>query len=240
MLILALALLLPMPSEAWAPKTRVQMVDEAIRFMPPTLRDALQKNRKALLRGMLEPMKSEDSASHQPPWLSGSLEESVSREAAALAELLEKPTPFDQVAERFGALAHYLLDAGFPPGVGDQGASRYRHFSDFCESRRGRFPLVFYGHDHPALEKVDYSGYALDVMQRARDNDVKLSYTYERAADHGHSSDFDDRSVPFAVGSLSYSRSINDVVRVWLRVWEEAHGDMGFTPYRNMESASSN
>ena len=58
-----------------------------------------------------------------------------------------------------------------------------------------------------------------------------------RVALGSKASDFDDRSVPFAIGSLSYSRSINDVVRVWLTVWENAGGDMGYTPYRNMNQS---
>ena len=38
-------------------------------------------------------------------------------------------------------------------------------------------------------------------------------------------------SVPFAVGSLSYSHSVNDIVRAWLITWNAAGGDMGRTPY---------
>ena len=113
------------------------------------------------------------------------------------------------------------------------GEDRYQHFAEVCEDRRGRCPLVFYGHDNEALAGQDYQGYALEVIERSRKSDRQLAYAYEKRAEHAHASDFDDRSVPFAVGSLSYSRSVNDVVRVWLTVWENAHGDMGRTPYRN-------
>ena len=31
-----------------------------------------------------------------------------------------------------------------------------------------------------------------------------------------------DRSVPFAVGSLSYSRCVTNIVRIWLEIWQRA------------------
>ena len=37
--------------------------------------------------------------------------------------------------------------------------------------------------------------------------------------------------LPFAVGSLAYSRGITNIVRVWLSVWQRAGGDMGRIPY---------
>ncbi len=217
---------------AWAPQTRVRMTDEAVRFMPPSLRLALENHRAELLRGVLNPMKAEDEPQHRAP-ASGTLDRSVAAEAAKLSALLQEQTPFSRIAEQFGTLAHYVFDTGFPPGVSDDGEDRYQHFAEFCEDRRERFPLVFYGHDNEALAGQDYQGYALEVIERSRKSDRQLAYAYEKRAEHAHASDFDDRSVPFAVGSLSYSRSVNDVVRVWLTVWENAHGDMGRTPYRN-------
>ena len=223
------------PSLAWAPETRVRMTDEAVRFMPPSLRLALEKHRSALLRGMLQPLKQESADEHRAPGEGGSLDASVAAEAAALTAMLEEPTPFARIAEQFGRLAHYVADGGFPPGVGAGGDARYKHFGKFCESRRERFRLVFYGHDDPALERGDYRAYMLDVIERAAESDGRLAPIYARHAEHGHASDFDDRSVPFAVGSLSYSRSINDVVRVWLTVWERAGGDLSRTPYMTFD-----
>lgn len=217
---------------AWAPETRVRMTDEAIRFMPPSLRLALEKHRTELLRGVLDPMKNEDGITHRAT-AGGTLDESVEIEAAKLLTMLREKTPFARIAEQFGTLAHYVLDSGFPPGVSDGGDERYHHFSRFCEDRRERFPLVFYGHEDKRLAEQDYRGYAREVIERSRESDRQLAFAYERFAAHGHASAFDDRSVPFAVGSLSYSHSVNDVVRVWLTVWENAPGDMGRTPYRN-------
>jgi hypothetical protein len=230
-LTIALALALT-PAGAWAPETRVHMVDEAVRLMPASLRAALESYREEIRRGTLEPMLHEDGAEHRPPWAEGTLEASVDREARALLETLGEPTPFAEVARRFGSLAHYVMDTGFPPGAsrGDGGA-RYSHFSRFCEDRRERFPVVFYGHDDDALADGDWRGFALREMERAGASDAELARAYAAAGDPPDAAAFDDRSIPFGVGSLSYSRSITNIVRIWLQVWQRAGGDMGRIPY---------
>ena len=88
----------------------------------------------------------------------------MAREAAKTSDRLQEQSPLYRIAEQFGTLAHYVFDTGFPPGVSDDGEARYQHFAEFCEHRRERFPLVFYGHDNKALAKQDYRCYALEVI----------------------------------------------------------------------------
>ena len=222
----------PMPALGWAPETRVRMVDEAVRLMPLSLRKALEGQRQRLLHGMLAPMTNEGGPEHRPPWAAGRLEEELQRAAARLADTLRQPTAFGDVAERFGDLAHYVADAGFPPGASKENEDqRYRHFSAFCESRRERFPLVFYGHEDAQLEAGGYRSFGLRVMQLASVNDRELARAYAAAGDPPDPAAFDDRSVPFAIGSLAYSQSITHIVRIWIDVWQRAGGDTGRTPY---------
>ena len=68
-------------------------------------------------------------------------------------------------------------------------------------------------------------------MDHARVEDSQLSRAYAKAGDTPGFEVFDDRSIPFAVGSLSYSHCVTDIVRSWLAVWRLAGGDMGHTPY---------
>lgn len=219
------------PAAAWAPETRIAMIDEALRFMPDGLRLALTHHREAVLRGMLEPMTDEDGPQHRPPWAGGELAASVAREAAALAAALERPTEFEALARQFGRLAHFVADAGFPPGAGEKtAASRYRHFATFCESRRARFPLVFGGATGPELRAGEFEAFGLALLERAAANDVDLARAYLAAGSPPDPAAFDDRSVPFAVGSLAWSRTINDIAGTWLTVWRGGGGDMGRRP----------
>jgi hypothetical protein len=147
-------------------------------------------------------------------------------------EAVETRKPFAEVCRRFGELAHFVADAAFPPGAGGQsGIERYEHFASFAESRREKFPLVFYGHGDPDLDRGDFRAFTLGVLQRSRGEDGELARAYAAAGDPPNPAAFDDRSVPFAVASLSYSRCVTDIVRVWLAAWKRAHGDLGRTPY---------
>lgn len=234
-------LLLPAsPASCWEAETRVRIVDEAVRFMPASLRTALEHNREPLLRGVLTPMTDEGGPAHRPPWVDGTLDRSLVDAVEDLRTRLGRRTPFAELARGFGVAAHYVLDAGFPPGVTDgDGDARYAHFARFCKNRRERFPLVFYGHDDPALARGDYHAFAMEVMERARADDRELSRAYAAAGSPPDPAAFDDRSVPFAVGSLAYSHGVTDVVRLWLRVWQEAGGDMGSTPYLKRDNRSN-
>lgn len=223
-------------ARAWTPATRVQLTDASIRFMPASLELVLKRHREDVRRGMLEPLTREDSPPHLPPDLGGTLDRSIADAAASLIDAVQHPETvrFSEVARRFGVLAHFVSDAGFPPVVSGPGdAVRYRHFGKFCESRRDKFPLVFYGHADVDLARGDFLAFARRVLDRSRVEDANLARAYAAAGTPPNPAAFDDRSIPFAVGSLSFSRTVNDIVRAWLAAWERAGGDLGKTPYVN-------
>ena len=233
------ATLLALPAFAWAPETRVAMADEAVRLMPASLRIALEGHRADLLRGLLTPLTA-DGLDRRAPWAGGTLDQALDEEARALVAMLQKPTDFAILAEEFGALAHYVFEAGFPPGVSRKdGATRYAHFAQFCENRRPRFPLVFYGHESDSLSRGDYRAFALEILERGANDDRQLARAYAAAGEPPNPAAFDDRSIPFAVGSLAYSRSVGDLVRIWLALWDAAGGDINRTPYRNPNDSES-
>lgn len=220
------------PARAWSPELRVRMVDEAVRFMPASLRLALEGRRELLLRSMLEPLTEADRTARRPPWDGGALDRTLAAEAEALVAGLRQGGSFDETIARFGRLALWVEEASWPPAMGSGATEeRRRHFTAFCDSRLPRFPLVFYGHAQPDLARGDFRAFARTTMERARAEDAHLARAYERAGSPPDPAHFDDRSVPFAVGSLAYSRTVTDIVRAWLAAWENGGGDMGRTPY---------
>jgi len=220
------------PASAWAPATRIAIADEAVRLMPPSLRTVLERHHDDLARGAVEPLAHEDDAPHLAPDNGGSLDRSVAAAAEDLVKAIEGAQSIRQIAYRFGVLAHFVSDAGFPPGVGNPGIGRrYADFAKFCESRRSRFPLVFYGHEDPYLAHGDFAAFTRGAIARARLDAEPLARAYADAGTPPAPAAFDDRSVPFAIGSLSYSHTVTDVVRAWLAAWGGAHGDMTGVPY---------
>jgi hypothetical protein len=69
-------------------------------------------------------------------------------------------------------------------------------------------------------------------LERARTEDANLARAYAEAPSWTDAASFDDRSVPFAVASLSYSRTVTDIVQAWFAAWRDCHGDLAGTPYQ--------
>lgn len=236
--VLPLALLLlgfAPPVLAWAPAARVRMIDEATRLMPSSLRLALTSHREALLRGALEPLIDEDGPQHRPRSAGGTLEAEIAARHADVVRGLAEGKPFEEIVHALGELAHYLADAEFPPN-GEAGADlRYAFLAAFVEDRRARFPLVFYGHDDTELEGRDLAGFMHRELTAAAGLDGQLKAALAAVGPQARPSSFDDRSVPFAVGSLSWSRTVTGVVRVWCDAWRRGGGDLARTPYLSTE-----
>lgn len=225
---------------AWTAETRLRVADEAVRFMPASLRLALERHRDDLRRGVLEPMADEDGPEHRAATGGGTLDASVGAAATALQEAVARPMPFRDVVLRFGMLAHFVMDAGFPPlAAGRTAPRRYAHYAEFANRRLGKFPLVFLGHDDPELARGDFRAFARTVVAQAAREDDHLARAYAAAGWPPDPAAFDDRSIPFAVASLSYSRTVNAVVRAWLEAWRRAGGDMGYTPYMTFDPPGS-
>ena len=51
-------------------------------------------------------------------------------------------------------------------------------------------------------------------MSKTPDEDARLRPVYAQTGEPPNPAFFDDRSVPFAIASLAYSRSVTDIVRV--------------------------
>ena len=170
---------------AWTAATRVVMIDDAIKLMPPSLRSVLEHRRNDVRRGMLEPMTQEDTPAHRPPVGRREPRRPPSMAPPAISFRARRPacrSTTSLAASACSRISSRTPDSPRrPPGA--PGASRYAHFAGFCETRRSRFPLVFYGHDNAALAKSDFKSFTADVLDRARAEDANLARLYAEASD---------------------------------------------------------
>ena len=205
---------------------RAKIAVDAIRLAPPALGRQLLRHQGDLERGASQPPPEHESL--------GELSHRLSNEADAAVGMIDSHKPFSAVCEALGRIAGMVSALNHPLWGGDDAPRRAdaRRFAAYFEERMDRFPLVFTGYQQSTLEKEGAAGLAAAIRSRYRDDEQRLRLAYHPA--HGGAvrpSDFDDRSVPFAIASLAYSHAVNDVATVWINVWKRANGDLSGTPY---------
>ncbi|HKY33135.1 MAG TPA: hypothetical protein VJV23_11410 [Candidatus Polarisedimenticolia bacterium] len=226
---------------AWTPAMDERVAREALRLMPASLRGLLETHMAELVAGAREAAEEQPPGRHemeagQPPPHAGAR---VQELADAAVAAVNSHKPFSELARLFGGIAHFTGDLNNPLLVcGDDPAEgRYAaRYAEYVESNLPKYPLVFYGWDDEALDALPPSAgavlaFAERSAERARGYYRHVQAAYDPGNPHPPQRRFDERSLPFGIGSLSYSRSVTDTARVWLHVWKRAHGDLRGTPY---------
>ena len=90
--------------------------------------------------------------------------------------------------------------------------------------------FVFYGFYDPHLSRNDLHAFSDEVFQRSASHTPFVQQAFSRAQ-QGIQAEFDDRSILFGIAAISYSHAITDIARIWLYVWDQAHGDITGTPH---------
>ncbi|HEX2060857.1 MAG TPA: hypothetical protein VHK90_08945, partial [Thermoanaerobaculia bacterium] len=155
----------------------------------------------------------------------GMLRQRIERETRAAIEGVRKNEPMSMLVERLGTLAHLIADANNPFHVANDdarlGASQ-NDFEQYFERRMTKFPTVFYGLD----ARFSLSTFLDRTFARSAKFYPLVAEEYFRGGQRRTSAAFDDRSTAFGIASISYSRSVTDVVNLYYYIWKEAGGDV--------------
>ena len=233
--VLASALVLPRPALAWTDESRVELVQSAVRLMPESLRDLMIHHERELLDGVLHPGSAEDQPEHwqHPDGRYGAAALTAEEEAQALIASVDGRARFGSIMHRFGKLAHWVSDVNNPLHAGDPDPrlkAYYRDYQGYLRQQMASFPLVFEGYRSDTLTGAGPAAYLMESAERARGYARAVARAYDDEGKRLSAQAFDVRSLPFGVGSLSYSHAVSDITRVWLWTWEQAHGDTTRTP----------
>ncbi len=207
------------PAAAWTPKTRASIAREGARLAPPDLARQIEKHRAVYLEGV---------ESEAPPGGSTAPERRLGLLTDAAVAAIVEHRPFEEVVRRLGAVAGAVAGANDPlaAGGGDPEEGRYAEdYRRYLESAEARFPLVFYGlRAEVAGARPDTARLAAASRARARGLYPAIGAEYRRIGYAAAAGRFDDRSTAFAVGSLSFSHAVTDLVSVLRAVWLAAGG----------------
>jgi hypothetical protein len=216
------------PAGGWTAKTQQVIAEEAARLAPPDLWRQLDRHRRALREGAVEPFGDRDPARHVAnPDGSGRLERVIAEEVARAVRAIEDHRPFEEVVRQLGVVSHYVADAANPLNTAEADAQEGRYFADFArylESAEPRLPVVFYG-VNPLLEaSPDPAPLVAEALRRGRALYPLVGREYRRIGFGSGTAAFDDRSTAFGVASLAFSHAVSEAGLAFRHVWLRAGG----------------
>jgi hypothetical protein len=222
-----LLVLFPLTASAWTRASDERIARKSAELAPPDLRSLLTRFEAEYRRGLEKAQADEGSDSHHYFVLSrqGRLRERIERETRAAIEAIRKGEPMNMVVERLGGLVHLVADANNPFHVARDNPSlsaSHNDYEQYFERRLAKFPTVFYGLD----PQFRLSTYLDRTFARSARFYPLVEEEYFRHGRRRTSAEFDDRSTAFGIASISYSRSVSDVVNLYYYIWKEAGGDV--------------
>ena len=224
------------PDCGWTAAAEEQALLQATAMMPDGLRRILQRNRRSLRDGMRDARAAAARTPLDHRQGPAALEGTAARLAAStgrITDLLDRRAPMRQVARELGAAAHWVADLSNPFRGVPAGAAEDVYgprFAIYIEEKLPRLRVVFEGYSDPLLEAGDVEAFGRHLADQSRSYLDDLLGAYRRF-DNGERAAFDERSVPFGVAALTYSRTVTDTARIWLAAWRAAHGDLAGLPY---------
>ena len=197
----------------------IQILNQALYFMPKSLAAILGRNRKELESGFESLQRKE----YLVPGGRSLLEDRLAEEMRQISSQLRNRPRFSVLARELGLVAQMVVCLNLPD---DEALPEpeIEHFLRYVEKNCHNFRLVVY--DDPADAIVAPE----DLLQQIRTRRNRISEQYHESypVQLGESAwnDFDTRSPMFGISSLFYSHSVNDIAALWLWAWSSANGDM--------------
>ena len=229
----------------WPRPVQRQVLGQATRLMPHALARILRRHEHAVRQGAEAQRRLKPELPHAQGMEPG--DGTAERLAASLARitaLLDDHAPLKRVAREFGAASHLVTDLSNPfrTAPRDQDAALFEdRFLQYISDHLPNMRVVFTSYQDPLLESGLTTEFGRQLAAQSRSYLDDLVGAFRRFDASGDPAFMDERSVPFGVASLSYSRSVMDTARVWLHAWRQAHGDLTDLPFplTHPETASS-
>lgn len=235
--------LLPADTFAWPAPAYRNMIYDIYRLLPPPLARVLIRNDSELAEGV-QRLDAETASRLIRDGRRGGLSqetiEAIEARITRVADMVGEHRPFSEIAFELGTLLRIAADLADPTilGAGDpRVADAAAEYQRFVELHLREFPLV-YDHELPStLEGGSVRATLEALTETGRASVDSIAEAFWRDGSLVPATEFDYRSVPYAVASLAYSRAVTAASYLWLAAWSQANGD--FTGYRFFRRQSS-
>ena len=221
-----LIVLFPAVAFAWTTEAEIRIARKAAVLAPPDLRLLLEKYESDYLRGVRDAADAAEERKHREPVAGrrGPIRSELDARLTSALRVVHARRPMRELIYELGLVAHLVADANNPLRVGSAklGPGVESDYESYFARKLARFPTVFYG----LRDEADVNAVIGSALARSRRFNTLLEEEYNRDGRLRSSSEFDDRSTAFGIASVSYSRSVSDLVNIFYFVWKEAGGDV--------------
>jgi len=222
--IISLPLLILLPvQKGWSPPTYRAICLDALKLMPPSLRNIFQIHQQKLLQGLqLKPPQS-DQMSHL-----------ITRQVNRIVSMINRKEKFAIICFQFGHLCRLASDINNPLFIASQDPEENLYYNNFIiltERNLQNFVLTFDGYESNLLQKNRLNQFIKITLAQTEE---LYPYFRQFMLLNGHPlevSTLTPRSIPFALSSLCYCRSVGTTANLWLHSWKRANGDLTETPF---------
>ena len=203
---------------------------------PPALASVLERYRSDLIHGMTDPLRGEAGEEHRQHSSGdyGGAAGRIALHSEQAVTIIGQPGRLRLAVYALGTAAHFVADVDFPlncpPGpVGDP--VFYGSYAMYAEKMMPYFLVVLDQKPSPELAKNRLEEFGRAAALRSSRYVAPLHAAYAPDGKPRSAADFDVKSIPFGVASLSYSQSVNDIARLWAHLWRRAGGDLEGQPF---------
>ncbi len=193
--------------------------------MPGSFRNLIQRNSQHLERGAETLLRKEfllDSGRQE-------LEsEILNRSETIVGQLRSKPR-FSEVTLQLGMLSQMILFMNLPCST-DENARKLTSFLEVIRASGPDFRVVAYEGEEIGRGPLAVTGFLNAVQIRSSFISERFQFVSSELLESKSRAKLDPKSTLYGVGALVYSRSVNDVARIWLWIWRSANGDMSGYP----------
>ncbi len=205
-----------MSAGAWTETSTRAITNDAKKLMPVNLQKIFQRHNQDFISGH-----------RQKPPTGKSREELIAiilKEADAVINLISKQNAFSEASRRMGRISRIItvLNTPLDSHVLLKNEFWRTDYDIFLQKNQKDFRVRWYG-----IQSRPRSIEQLETLLRSSAEKMKkvagiLTKTLEKEGKP--ISSYDVRSVPFGVGSISYSNAVSNIAMSWLYIWDRSGG----------------